>query len=667
MVLHHKILINAEYTMLRVVSMTILYLSQEQKIPEAHPETSGFDRDRHTARYGYNARNEMIERNQHFGGVAWLQSIDYTYNDQGWLTSMNQASLGGTNIAFPTCTTSVVNPGTTTTGQADDTKDLFYMQLQYDVLHSGLAGTQRKDGNISQALWRVRGRERQAYSFGYDGLQRITSASYSDINDAGTVSATNRYNTSYTYADLRGNISNNQRNGLYLSGACYTQALLDNMTYSYAAGTNKISSISDAASATQGGFRAASGAMTYDNNGNMISNAAKGITSISYNHLNLPTNITITGSKTIDFTYSADGNKLRKVVKTGATINLVQEYINGIEYRGTAIPANTIEAAYHAEGRVYNSAGSWKREYTIKDHLGNTRLAYCDLDNNGVVATPSEILQENNYDAFGYDLGGVYMNHANADNLYQYNGKEKNDDHGIGLYDFGARFMDVTIGRFMSVDPMADKRAWVSPYNYVQNNPILRTDPTGALDGPGDPENVSIAGILVESFNQARAGLFNLSMKVGEFFGLGTPGQETRMSVNYSEDGSFTIGNKIETRPAAGFLQNTKETIGDVLALSPIKGGGALMAKTPGKSGLINSLKSGADDASSFEKMAKPGLNKPGNNTVQNKQFKSLSNEFKLSKSEQEQIHRDLREQKLDLNYNGLKKYIKENYRNEKP
>ena len=55
------------------------------------------------------------------------------------------------------------------------------------------------------------------------------------------------------------------------------------------------------------------------------------------------------------------------------------------------------------------------------------------------------------------------------------------------------------------------------------------------------------------------------------------------------------------------------------------------------------------------------------NNTVQNKQFKSLSKDFNLTKSEQEQIHRDLREHKLDLNYNGLKNYIKENYRNEKP
>jgi hypothetical protein len=79
-----------------------------------------------------------------------------------------------------------------------DQKDLFYMQLQYDALFSGFAGTLRKDGNISQAIWRVRGRERQAYSYSYDGLQRISTASYSDISDAGTVTASARYNTSYT-------------------------------------------------------------------------------------------------------------------------------------------------------------------------------------------------------------------------------------------------------------------------------------------------------------------------------------------------------------------------------------------------------------------------------------------------------------------------------------
>jgi hypothetical protein len=92
------------------------------------------------------------------------------------------------------------------------------MQLQYDVLHAGSSGTLRIDGNIAQAIWRVRSRERQAYSFVYDGLQRITPGTYADINDAGTISATNRYNTSYIQADLRGNFSNNQQNRVYLGG-----------------------------------------------------------------------------------------------------------------------------------------------------------------------------------------------------------------------------------------------------------------------------------------------------------------------------------------------------------------------------------------------------------------------------------------------------------------
>ncbi len=503
-----------------------------------------------TSRYSYNARDLLTEINLHndvyAGTNAWLQSVDYTYNNQGWLERINNSTLGGTNIGLPGgCSGSLPNPGTTLITDPIDNKDLFYYENKYDVLESGLTGTIQKNGNISQVLWRTRGRFRQTYSYTYDELNRLKTGTYREMNDSGTITVSNTYNTSYSYADLRGNFSALSRSGYYLNADCWTQGTLDNLSYTYQSGTNKLTSNSETGLSTQGGFKATSGTYTYDVNGNTKTDGSKGITNITYNFLNLPTLIDFGSGKSIELTYDADGRKLKKVVKnTGGTIAYTQHYIDGIEYRD-----NSIEAIYHKEGRFYNASGSYRREYYIRDHLGNVRLTFSDLNNNGVIATPGEILQETHYDPFGWRLEGAYINHAAPDNMYQYNEKENNTDHGLNLLDYGVRWYNPAIGRFTGVDPFADKFAWVTTYNYAENDPISNVDLWGLQAvSAGIASDMRLLEVQRNTGFKILSGLDKALNYIGtkmnnifnEFLPEGTPNPE-----NYRNSGN-TIGEGIQ-------------------------------------------------------------------------------------------------------------------------
>jgi len=65
---------------------------------------------------------------------------------------------------------------------------------------------------------------------------------------------------------------------------------------------------------------------------------------------------------------------------------------------------------------------------------------------------------------------------------YEYNGKEFQGEFSLNWSDYGARNYDASLGRWVNLDALAEGRNWLSPYNYTQNNPVLRIDPDGNWD-----------------------------------------------------------------------------------------------------------------------------------------------------------------------------------------
>ncbi len=232
----------------------------------------------------------------------------------------------------------------------------------------------------------------------------------------------------------------------------------------------------------------------YDTFGNLIKDDNKNIESITYNHLNLPVQI-IFHNGNISYLYTATGQKIKKVVSSRETITT--DYLGSFQYFN-----NNLKHIPHAEGYVNVVNGKFKHVFNFTDHLGNIRLSYSDANRDNLI-THDEILEENNFYPFGLKHTAYntnerqYINNDQINELililfprftgdgrynYKYNGKEFQDELGLNVYDYGARVYDPAAPRFWQMDPMADEREWLSPYNYVQNNPLLRVDPTGMLD-----------------------------------------------------------------------------------------------------------------------------------------------------------------------------------------
>ncbi|MCQ2145660.1 MAG: hypothetical protein MJY72_07950, partial [Bacteroidales bacterium] len=93
-------------------------------------------------------------------------------------------------------------------------------------------------------------------------------------------------------------------------------------------------------------------------------------------------------------------------------------------------------------------------------------------DENGTVR------QVNQYYPYGELIEDANMAEGtSSDNRYRFTGKELATE--TGLYDFCARYLETSMGRFTTIDPLAEKYPSISPYAYCAGDPVNRVDPDG--------------------------------------------------------------------------------------------------------------------------------------------------------------------------------------------
>ncbi|MGA8341816.1 MAG: RHS repeat-associated core domain-containing protein, partial [Candidatus Sulfotelmatobacter sp.] len=333
-----------------------------------------------------------------------------------------------------------------------------------------------------------------SFSFGYDALSRrtqltrpngiTTNYSYDSLSHLLSVLHQAGANTldgaSYTYDPAGNRISKaNYLNGItsnYTYDPLYeltqvTQGSSTTESYTYDAVGNRLSSsavptysynsANELTSSSAGGY-------TYDANGNTLSDPSG--KSYTWDFENRITQAVVPGTNggTTTFKYDPFGRRIQKSGPLGTT-NYLYDGINDVE-------------------EVDNSGNVLARYTQTKSidkplaQLRSGTTSYYEQDGLGSVTSLSSstgaLANTYSYDSFGKLTAST----GTITNPFQYAGREF--DQETGVYYNRARYLDQSVGRFVSQDPIRF-RGGTNFYAYTRNNPVVRTDPFGYYSGSG--------------------------------------------------------------------------------------------------------------------------------------------------------------------------------------
>ena len=409
--------------------------------------------------YTYNRQgNQLIITNPD------SSEVKYIYNGAGLLNQVQRKESGGiytdvvSNFDYsPTeqpITISYQN-GATTTNTYDSTK-LYRLTAKVTTIASSshaqdLAYTYDAVGNITQIIDASSTSTSKTANYTYDDLYRLTQAAITSV--AGGQST---YTENYTY-DAIGDIASKTGVG----------------NYTYAGNTGVLYANPHAVTSTSTG----SVSYTYDNNGNQLTKGSSLTNTWDYNNRITQS---VAGGTTVTYDYDAAGQRIKYANGTTTTYYPSKFY----DTDGTTAKKHIFALGMEI-GVVDGTGGGATIHYTHTDHLTGSNIITNASD------TADETLDY-------YPFGSVRIDSGSYNDQRKFTGQEYDVD--TGLYNYGARYYNSAIGRFISQDPvflvlgdnweikqitrqelqqlLADPQN-LNSYAYARNNPLVYVDPTG--------------------------------------------------------------------------------------------------------------------------------------------------------------------------------------------
>ena len=225
--------------------------------------------------------------------------------------------------------------------------------------------------------------------------------------------------------------------------------------------------------------------LSYDANGNISGGAGW---TLGWDAQNLLTSATTTGLSE-SYTYDADGERVAKTVSGTPPVTTV--YFQGI-WEQTVGGASKLYYTFNGTVVAMRDTGTNTLTYLHSDHLGSVSLA---TNSSGVK------VGQQDFDPWGaVRSGGIGATSLN------YTGQRLD---GTGMLYYHARYYSPTLARFISADsvvPGQDSTIGtanpqsLNRYAYVNNNPLIHTDPTGHCLEPITMALCIVAGVEAVEF-----------------------------------------------------------------------------------------------------------------------------------------------------------------------